>query len=307
MREPKMRVRRSSSPELPARLLRPVLLACSLFAAPPAWAAPASQTRASKVARAEALYAKGAAYFNQGDFREALQRFEAAFALVEEPNLLFNIGRCLEALGRLEEARSFYLRCATEEGVTPRTASVARQRAQALEVAIAAARKARNQRVRLESSSAPLARSRRTAPNARVSSARPAAPAGARSSLWTWVALGAGTALMVGGGILVALGQADHDEVLDKEGYGDTEAVLDITRAEATDLDNSGNAKKIAGFVLLGVGGVAVATAAALFVMDTMGGPERQTADRSHNGLDGVGLALTPTNGGAAALLQGRF
>jgi tetratricopeptide (TPR) repeat protein len=310
MREAKMRSSRWPSSVPPSRLLGLLVVVLGIATATAAWSAPASQPQASKVARAEALHVEGAAYFNQGRFREALKRFEAAFALIREPNLLFNIGRCLEALGRLEEARSFYKRCATDDGVTPQTANIARQRAQALDRVLEEARAAPADETIAAGQTRPSTSARASRRTGRGAAATTTSTAPQKSSgyaTWTWVTLGLGAALMAGGGVLVGLGQADHDEVLNQDGYGNAEAVLDLTRAEATDLKDSGTSKKVAGFVLLGVGGAAMATAVTLLVLEAMDKTERRTASQRRSGNDRLRLALSPTTGGAAALLQGQF
>jgi tetratricopeptide (TPR) repeat protein len=58
--------------------------------------------------RARAQYLKGQAAYDQGEYREALQRFEAAYAEKPVPALLFNIGQCHRKLGELDEAAKVY-------------------------------------------------------------------------------------------------------------------------------------------------------------------------------------------------------
>ncbi len=60
---------------------------------------------------------EGVALFNAGRYEEAIQRFEQAYGLVPDPNLLFNIARSHEKLGRTNDAITFYERFKTVPGI----------------------------------------------------------------------------------------------------------------------------------------------------------------------------------------------
>jgi tetratricopeptide (TPR) repeat protein len=49
--------------------------------------------------------AKARAAYERGDFREAIARYEQAYALDKNPTLLFNLGRCYEALATKDDLR----------------------------------------------------------------------------------------------------------------------------------------------------------------------------------------------------------
>jgi len=56
------------------------------------------------------LSAEGAGLYKNGRYQEAIQKFEKAYEFVPEANILFNLGRCHQSLGRVEEAIAYYQR-----------------------------------------------------------------------------------------------------------------------------------------------------------------------------------------------------
>ena len=72
-------------------------------------ASPAQADDAAERARVvEELSAEGAAYFGEGEFEKAIERFEEAYAVEPVPNLLYNIGRCYEQLEEWETAKDYF-------------------------------------------------------------------------------------------------------------------------------------------------------------------------------------------------------
>jgi hypothetical protein len=59
---------------------------------------------ASAKAKAQSLLTEGSAFYEKGDYANALERFKAAFAAYDSPKLLFNIGQANRDLGRPVEA-----------------------------------------------------------------------------------------------------------------------------------------------------------------------------------------------------------
>ena len=57
---------------------------------------------------AKKLYAEGLRFYEQGDYTEALARWQQAYAIVRMPQLAFNIAKCFEALGRDQDACATY-------------------------------------------------------------------------------------------------------------------------------------------------------------------------------------------------------
>ena len=85
----------------------------TLFSGHTAQAEPSS---ASDVELAKRHFDLGRVYYDQADYDKALTAFEEAYRLSQKPALLFNIGRCHEAAGRLEKAIDHYTRFMRDTG-----------------------------------------------------------------------------------------------------------------------------------------------------------------------------------------------
>ena len=59
-------------------------------------------------AEAKRLYAEGLHFYEQADYAEALARWQLAYALVRMPQLAYNIAKCYEQLGRVQDACATY-------------------------------------------------------------------------------------------------------------------------------------------------------------------------------------------------------
>jgi tetratricopeptide (TPR) repeat protein len=191
---------------------------------------------ASGDARVEQLNDQGSALYAAGDYRRAVEHFIEAYAVDQDPNLLFNIASCYEGLGDVDAALEKYRAFLNAPDADPD----GRPRA---ERAIA----------RLSEAASPTPEPPLPPPSA------PAPPASAVEpgppSWAAWVGLGGGAALGVTGATLYLLGAADHADVTNTSGYGDAEAVVAMTRAEADDLVHSGNVKKSIGVGVAAAGG----------------------------------------------------
>lgn len=274
-----------------------IITAClTLLGTSLAWSQSPSE---ENVPVAERLYAEGASYFNQGRYNEALEKFRQAHALVPEPNLLFNIGRCYEATGQLEKAVEAYAECARSQNVTDATRQRAEARATALRDVID---KTRTQSTAPDGA-ATRAETGQTAPG--VGSAVTTAPQVTTSpySPWTWIALATGITLATAGAIFATLGQKDHDDIISLDGYDNQNATLNMTRKEALDLSDSGDLKKTIGFSLMGVGAAALVTSTVLFILQASSG-NRESPD-SQTDVAMTGSVLP--GGGGAVMLRGCF
>jgi tetratricopeptide (TPR) repeat protein len=65
-------------------------------------------TSPSAATQAKAHYQRGTGFYNLGRFEEALNEYEAAYLLVQDPPFLFNIAQCHRKLGNNKEALGFY-------------------------------------------------------------------------------------------------------------------------------------------------------------------------------------------------------
>jgi tetratricopeptide (TPR) repeat protein len=192
--------------------------------------------------RVEQLNEQGSALYAAGDYRRAVEHFIEAYAVAQDPNLLFNIASCYEGLGDVDAALEKYRAFLDAPDADPE----GRPRAERAIVRLT------------EASASPAAQetpAQAPAPPASAAVA-PAAAADPRPPAWAaWVGLGGGAALGVTGAALYLLGAADHAEVTNASGYGDAGAVASMTRAEADELVHSGDVKKAVGVGVAAAGG----------------------------------------------------
>lgn len=85
------------------------VLLVALFALAPGPAVGAELTDEAK-AQARVKFSEGNAAYEQGNFREALKFFEAAYRLAPLPGFLFNVAQCHRQLGDFAQAASAYRR-----------------------------------------------------------------------------------------------------------------------------------------------------------------------------------------------------
>lgn len=85
------------------------VLVVALFALAPRPAVGAELTDEAK-AQARVKFSEGNAAYEQGNFREALKSFEAAYRLAPLPGFLFNVAQCHRQLGDFAQAASAYRR-----------------------------------------------------------------------------------------------------------------------------------------------------------------------------------------------------
>lgn len=244
------------------------------------------------VAKVEKLYAEGATLFNSGRYEEALEKFTEAYRTYPAANLLFNIARSHEALGKVDLALDAFRRFVAQPGVDPNTKALAERKINDLQDA-----KRKTE-----------ARAREAA--VRQSGASSVAPAEPRSeptsySPWQYVALGSGAAVFAGGVTAMILGMKDEDDADELRTCTENRSCNPPpTRAEIEDKQDSADTKKVIGYALMGVGGAVLVTGGVLLVLDLTSGGERSAAaarDRP------VAFGMVPLPGGGAASLVGRF
>jgi tetratricopeptide (TPR) repeat protein len=206
------------------------LLACSL----PAVLAPRpalAQAATSDAERALELNEAGSALYASGDIAGALRAFEQAYALVAEPNLLFNIAGCHERLGQRTQALEYYRWYLGESSGNPE----GRRRA-----------------------IAGLSRLEGKAPEEKPAPPPEAEPSSA--PIWSLATLGAGIVFAGLGAALYLDGAHDHNEVTSAPGYGEVTGSSSLTEVEAQELIDSGDTKKLLGAVGFGIGGALITT-----------------------------------------------
>lgn len=128
----------------------------------------------------------------------------------------------------------------------------------------------------------------------------PIATSAPRPFFWHWVALSAGVATIVAGGVLTALAAKDEASVSEAGRWENGTVRYDsLTRAEAIAAQDRANAKATASYALYGIGAGAVVTGVVLWV--TLG---RGKAAASG---DAPAISVLPSPNGATIGATGRF
>jgi Tetratricopeptide repeat len=237
----------------------------------------------------------GFAYFKARDYRHAAEKFLQAYALDQDPNLLYHLARCYESLGETDNAIEKY------EMFLAKPDADAQGKARANE-ALQALREAKRKAVARPSTAidrAPSSSSPTTAP------AHPELDASESKATSSFlrprvVCLGAGLLVTAAGALVYGLGVADHARVTDSAGYGTAGQVDPLTEAQAHALVESGTRKKWIGGIGVGAGVALLATSAILF----MTGSSAESDNREATGRVALGLL---EGGGAALTWGGRF
>jgi tetratricopeptide (TPR) repeat protein len=187
--------------------------------------------------------AKARAAYERGDFREAIDRYEKAYAIEKNPTLLFNLGRCYEAL-----ATEADLRVAVEKYDAYLSGSKEAADRAAVERRIEALR----EQIRLLEA----ARSRPPAPPPPVAPKEEAPPQRA-PMIAPWIIAGVG-----GAGVTAAIALG----VVAKGKNDDAQATS--SGQEAMDLEDDAGGFAIASNVAFGVGGAALLAGAIWGIVD---------------------------------------
>ncbi|GMV38392.1 MAG: hypothetical protein AMXMBFR64_01080 [Myxococcales bacterium] len=183
--------------------------------------------------------------FTAERFAEALEAFQAARAIREVPNLVFNVARCLEKLGRNEEAITAFERFLALPGSEASERTRALKHLQALrdEMALRAAQDPGRSPVRV-----PVADD---APDPGISARQPSA---SRSRALEWTLIGIGGAALVTAGVFGGLALDEYDKFGKATARSDQESHQDSVRTYALVTD-----------ITLGVGLASVVTGTVLF------------------------------------------
>lgn len=211
---------------------------------------------ASSSGRVVALNEEGGALYAAGDYRRAAERFLRAYAVDEDPNLLFNIASCYEALGDIDAALEKYRAFLAD----PDADIEGRPRAEQ-----ALARLTELESAPAEAPQPP------PAPAPAVSAPVAVAPADTTThdASWVpWAALGGGVALGALGATFYLLGTADHTEVTDAPGFDDPDSVASMTRSRADALVRSGDTKKAIGVASASAGAALIVGSVVWWLVD---------------------------------------
>jgi tetratricopeptide (TPR) repeat protein len=204
----------------------------------------ADSTRAD-TARAVQLNETGSELYAAANYPAALQAFQRAYALVAEPNLLFNIAGCHERLGQRRQAIEYYRWFLDSPSGNPEG------RRRAIEA---------------------LSRLDDVPPPAAPVPATPQVEAA--SPFWPLATLGAGLLSAGLGAGLYLDGAHDHNQVVNAPGFGDASGSSNLTEVEAQRLIDSGDTKKLIGGIGIGVGSALIVTHVAITLFRSGGGEE---------------------------------
>lgn len=268
------------------RIFMALLVTCLVFFGlnPTAFSQDESASAESDIQKVERLYLEGVALYKQNKPREAIARFEEAYALYQDPNLLYNMGRSHELLGELDEALEDFQRCLDSPELTQDLRNKVNGRIVTINAAKSAADKV----------TAQTPPTRVAPPGNAGGSSSSAQPAPATDSTnmtavaaWTSGAIAVG--LLATGGVFFALGASDHNELDNNINSG--AEVAPLTRQDAITLAQSGEDNKTLGVALMGAGAGAGLLSALLFILD--GGDDADASALHFSPLPSGGATLT--------------
>ena len=234
----------------------------------------------------DALVSEASAKFSEKDYAAAVDLFERAYEVQNEPAILFNIGRIYEEAQNIEGAIAYYERFIADESVDQKDSEKAVQRLQTLRTILEIRNKAKGKdapppekKPDPPAPAQPVVRPQPTPPpsttDTKPNQGRLLRPLGA-----TFLATGAG--LLIGGAISGSLAKREHRAFTDAETLADrqTAAQRGCTRAVAAD-------------ALFIVGGAFLATGIILLVLPAARKKPRAQALTPHVSPTHVGLGFT--------------
>jgi hypothetical protein len=256
---------------------------------------------AARAANVSKLTDEGFELYRSRDYRHANEKFLQAYAVEQDPNLLFNMARCYEAMGDRDSAVEKYESFLAKPDADPQ----GKRRATAAIRLLRQSRAKNADRNAEPAGPGPTTGGGATSVAARDNDPDRGARAGGRENgsflSPPVIVLGSGVLVAVAGGVAYAMGASDHGKVTNSAGYGTPGQVNTMTEAQARQLVQSGDTKKLIGGIALGVGGALLVTSAVLFgIGPSHGRPTKETGV--------VAFGLAPTGGGGGQLLlEGRF
>src|SRR5688572_27911975 len=94
-----------------------------------------AQTQTSAQDEVDQLHTEGLVLYRAGKYKQALPKFEEAYRKFPDATILFNVGKCLEALGELDRAIGTYRAVANQPNVDGELVARAKTRIETLETA----------------------------------------------------------------------------------------------------------------------------------------------------------------------------
>jgi tetratricopeptide (TPR) repeat protein len=193
--------------------------------------------------RARIHFHAGTDYFERGDYENALRELQIAYEMSGRPALLYNLGACLERMGRLTEAADqldAYVAAARPEGTAAIVERAQRLRARAVALASASEESAETSTEDTPQVEGPASVTRPIEPTSRARTPHVA----------SWIVLAAGGASLAAFAVLGGLALAEDDALGSRCGTRCSRA--DVGTLEG--LTIGADASLTAGLVLVAVG-----------------------------------------------------
>lgn len=150
----------------------------------------------------DALVGQAQDAYEANDYEAAVEAFQGAYAISDDPAMLFNIGRVYEEAGKLESAVEFYERFVIQPKVSLEHRALAQERLEVLRPLVQEPEKAAD-----TSETVPEESSEGTSP-----SSRPKRPAGTGAIITGAALTGVGGVALILGATFAVLGQRDLDD-----------------------------------------------------------------------------------------------
>lgn len=248
------------------------------------------------------MYDAGVSFYEAGRYEAAIEAFQEAYELSQRHALLLNIASAYERLGDLPstiEVLERYLPYVEPDkkiALTKRLESLKERQREQEAKAKADLAKAKSPVTTVQNVKPDPERNDTGSPQVEPPS-EPKESEGAGVLAWTTL-IGGG--LLIGGGTtLVLLGESQHKELqrkLDNSELNPRNADdLEVINSE----NDAGHNKKLAGYVLLGLGGAAAITGIVLFATSS--------SDETGTTKSEVSVGVIPGLGGGVLTIQGEF
>lgn len=259
-------------------LFAPLALATFLVPAVAFGAEPSAAERALRLSE------EGVEFYKAHDYRRAVEKYATAYELDPDPNLLYNEGKCYEALGDYPAAKDKY-----NEFLSKPNGDVN------------ARKKASDFVAKFNAGSFGAAPGRPAARPAMVAMGEGGSGSGSGSALRPlgFGLLGAGVIGAAAGGYFFFKGRSALEDIKKTSGYGEgsnPEAVAPMHEADAQKKIDDGSRQRTLGGILLGAGAGVAAVGVAFLVV----APKRAPAPNA-------ALNVTPLPGGGYATFGATF
>ena len=184
-----------------------------------AWAAPASRSSLPAAANdvqaeALALFRESLVRYRAGQFRDAAELLQRAYALRPRPVLLYNLGRAFEGMGELEQAVTAYRGYLDGDASAPDAMAIQARIETLTQLIEERARLERERKAAVERAEAEAAQRRASDRNRKPSPA-------------PWSIAGVGVLGLITGAALGGVARAQNDDAVSASTHADGQAQLD--------------------------------------------------------------------------------